>query len=310
MDVSGKSPVYVTKTNDRRTGIRRLLERFDTGSFAGNSLALKANYNSADPFPASTHPETLAAIVDVLRENGARRVVLAERSGMGNTPDVLREMGIIDMALEKKFDIETLDGRENRDWHRHNVEGYHWKRGYLFSKIFSDADMIVQTCCLKTHRFGGHFTMSLKNSVGMVALDDPEDGYNYMHELHGSHFQREMIAEVNAAYSPALVIMDGLKAFTHGGPDHGTLVEPGLLLASTDRVAIDACGVAILRSYGTTPEVSRGDIFRLPQIARAVELDLGAKAASDVEIVPIDDSAKNICDVIARELQGTMTAKT
>jgi len=37
------------------------------------------------------------------------------------------------------------------------------------NKTFLEAEKVVQTCCLKTHRFGGHFTLSLKNSVGLVA---------------------------------------------------------------------------------------------------------------------------------------------
>jgi hypothetical protein len=56
------------------------------------------------------------------------------------------------------------------------------------------------------------------------------------------------------------------------------LEAPGsthVVLAGTDRVAIDAIGVAILWLFGTTPEVSRGKVFEQEQIARAVELGLG-----------------------------------
>ena len=115
------------------------------------------------------------------------------------------------------------------------------------AKVFHDADKVVQTCCLKTHRFGGHFTLSMKNSVGLVAKRVPGGMYDYMWELHGSPNQRKMIAEINSFYSVDFVLMDGIKAFVTGGPDKGTLVEPKLLLASRDRVAIDAAGVAILK---------------------------------------------------------------
>ena len=47
-------------------------------------------------------------------------------------------------------------------------------------------------------------------------------------------------------------------------------------MAGTDRVAIDAVGVAILRHFGTTAEVSRGSVFEQEQIARALALGLGA----------------------------------
>ena len=240
------------------------MEEYPLGELRELNVALKANYNSADPFPASTHPETLAAIVDRLKDGRVGSVVLAERSGMGNTADVLRKMGIVGLARMKGFDLVVLDDLDDMTcWDRQgDVEGFHWANGFLFPKVFSEADVILSTCCLKSHRFGGHFTLSMKNSVGMVAAVDPESGYGYMQELHSSPAQRKMIAEINTAYAPAFVIMDAIQGFSTGGPEQGTLIEPGLLLASNDRVALDACGVAILRAYGTTPVVTRGDIFR------------------------------------------------
>lgn len=58
--------------------------------------------------------------------------------------------------------------------------------------------------------------MSLKNSVGMVARYDPDDDYDYMGELHSSRYQRQMIAEINVAYEPEFVIMDGIEGFSKG----------------------------------------------------------------------------------------------
>ena len=68
--------------------------------------------------------------------------------------------------------------------------------------------------------------------------------------------------------------MDGIKAFVDGGPEQGHEVEPMLLLASKDRVAIDAVGVAILRSYGSTHNVMNGRIFELDQLKRALNCKL------------------------------------
>jgi len=57
-------------------------------------------------------------------------------------------------------------------------------------------------------------------------------------------------------------------------------------------VAIDAVGVAILRSLGTTPEVSRGLIFKQDQIARAVELGLGIKSPDQIHFVTDDSESE------------------
>jgi uncharacterized protein (DUF362 family) len=295
------SNVYIIKINDRRRGIQELLQQFDPGVLSGKRIGIKANYNSADPFPASTHIDTLSTIIESLQEHGAE-VVLAERSGMGNTGNVLKQTGVSGLAAELDFDIVLLDDRTGSEWVRET--GSHWKRGFMFPRVFRDVDAIIQTCCLKTHRYGGHFTMSLKNSVGMVAKFDPEDGYNYMSELHSSRHQRKMIAEINTAYEPEFVIMDALQGFSKGGPDTGTLINPGIMLASKDRVALDAVGVSVLRIYGTTDEVSRGAVFRQDQIARAVELGLGAYGPDSIEVVSLNPEAQEICSRIEMMLKG------
>jgi uncharacterized protein (DUF362 family) len=298
---SMKSKVYVIKTSDRLSGVKNLLKYFDMESLSGKRIALKANYNSQDPFPASTHIGTLGALVDALQEKGAI-LVLAERSGIGDTRKVLGETGVLELANKKGIEVVNLDELKSGDWIRIKPQGSHWKKGFLFPRVFEDADFIVQTCCLKTHRYGGHFTMSLKNSVGMVAKYDPEDNYNYMSELHSSSYQRHMIAEINTAYEPEFIIMDGIKGFSKGGPDSGTLIEPGIMIASRDRVALDAIGVAVLRIYGTTTDVSKGSIFGQEQLARAVELGLGALGPDEIEVIPINNETKDICSNIEKEL--------
>jgi uncharacterized protein (DUF362 family) len=297
------SDVFVIRTGDRAEGVRELSRHYLAKGLGGKTVAIKANFNSADPYPASTHPDTLSALVDVLKAGGAS-VTLGERSGMGITRDVLYDMGIMSMSKKLGFDVVVLDGLKAEDWHRENPSGSHWKRGFLFPELFRTADAIVTTCCLKTHRFGGHFTMSLKNSVGMVAKHDPGDRYNYMYELHGSPYQRFMIAEINAAYRPLFAIMDGIWGFSKSGPEAGTLIEPGLMLASSDRVALDACGVAILRLYGTTPEVSKGPVFRQEQLSRAAELGLGAGGPGEVKVVPLNEEAKGPCIEIEKEFSA------
>jgi uncharacterized protein (DUF362 family) len=124
--------------------------------------------------------------------------------------------------------------------------------------------------------------------VGFVAKWVPGEAYNYMSELHSSPLQRTLIAEINAAYEPDLVLLDGVEAFVDGGPDHGTKVDSQVILAGTDRVAIDAVGVAVLRLFGTTPAVSQGPIFQQEQIARAVELGLGVEGPEQIEFVTGD----------------------
>lgn len=149
---------------------------------------------------------------------------------------------------------------------------------------------------------GGHFTLSLKNSVGLAAKSVPGESYNYMSELHNSPHQRRMIAEINAAYQPDLVVLDGVDAFVDDGPAQGKQVEANVILAGTDRVAIDAVGVALLRYFGTTPAVSQGPIFEQEQLARAVELGLGVDGPERIDLVTGDKDSADYAREIRRLL--------
>jgi uncharacterized protein (DUF362 family) len=286
-----KSRVYIADAADRALAVTRLIRESDHPPFTQASVAVKANFNSADPFPAATHPRTLEMLIRELRAAGAGSIVLAERSGMGATRTVLERTGVFRMGKELGFDVIVSDELGNEGWLKHTGAGFHWQQGFWLARPFAGADRVVHTCCLKTHRFGGHFTLSLKNAVGAVAKRVPGIPHDFMHELHASPFQREMIAEISTALRCDLALMDATEGFSHGGPDRGTLIRPGVMLASRDRVALDAAGVALLRSYGTTPEVGRGPVFGLAQIARAASLGIGVSSAGDIELVALDAAA-------------------
>ncbi|MEN6330305.1 MAG: DUF362 domain-containing protein [Methanobacteriaceae archaeon] len=289
-----KSKVYLIKSFNRESGVRDILNQFDLNSFSEADVALKANYNSSDPFPASSHPETIRYLVEILNEKGVSRVTLMERSGMGKTRRVLENRGIFKLADELNFQVKVLDELEKEDWFKVEGKDTHWLRGFYLPRLLLEVDKVVQTCCLKTHRFGGHFTLSLKNSVGLVAKRLPGGLYDYMAELHLSPSQRLMIAEINKHYPTDLVLMDATEAFLDGGPDKGKLTKPGVLMASTDRVAIDAVGVALLRHLKTTPEVSKGKIFDLDQIRRAAELEVGVSSADEIEVIPVNRDTQEL----------------
>jgi uncharacterized protein (DUF362 family) len=268
----------------------------------GRTLFLKPNFNSADPPPGSTHNDTLSALVHALQAKGAGRITVGDRSGMGDTRAVMEDKGVFRLARELGIETAVFDDLAADGWELVQPEGSHWQRGFRVARPVLDADGVVQTCCLKTHRYGGHFTLSLKNSVGLVAKYLRDEGYDYMTELHSSAHQRRMIAEINAAYQPDLIVLDGVEAFVDGGPDRGTLVKSQVVLAGTDRVAIDAVGVALLRYYGTTLQVSAGRIWEQEQIARAVELGLGAAGPEEIELVTDDPESAAYAEEIRQIL--------
>jgi len=300
--------VAFLKTTDRAAGVARAIDLLELRSFNGKDLFIKPNFNSADPTPGSTHVDALAALLRKLKAKGAGPLVVGDRSGMGNTREVMETKGAFRLGQELNARMVVLDELPADGWDVISQPDGHWEQGFAMPRMVRKAGGIVTTCCLKTHRYGGHFTLSLKNSVGLAAKVIPGQPYNYMRELHSSPNQRRMIAEINAAYRPDLIVLDGIQAFVNGGPDQGKVVNSNVILASTDRVALDAVGVALLRHFGTTPEVSRGSSFDQEQIARAVQLKLGVTNARQIEWVTADSESAKYARPIRALLDGAPAA--
>ena len=296
---AGAARVFVVKGTDRA---RAVAACFDAAQFTAcdeRAVAIKANFNSGDAFPASTHPATLRALLGTLKSRRATQLTLAERSGMGDTRNVLTSTGAVDVVKDAGAQLVVLDEVEREGWAP--MRGAHWPNGFHAARVFTDAPCVVQTMCCKTHRFGGHVTLSLKNTVGLVAKTIPGDGHNYMRDLHRSEHQRAMIAEANLAWRPALSVMDCLEAFVDGGPEAGRRAAPGVFLASEDRCALDAAAIALLRLHGMTGPAARGPIGETAQLARAIALGVGQPPAS-VAVVPVEPSARDVAQRIGELL--------
>jgi len=289
--------IAVISTDNRVYGVNKALELLDFNPAKDKNVIFKPNFNTADPPPASSSMETIKQFIIKIKEMGAKSITVAERAGPANTSETFEKKGLYDLGKELDFNIVDLTEISDEEYVLKKPEGCHWKEGFLFAKIYDEAECIIETCCLKTHMYGGHFTLSLKNAVGLVNKKN-------MGELHSSKDQRKMIAEINAAYKPDLIIMDGIISFVDRGPMEGTRKEANVFVAGTDKVAMDAVGVALLRILGTTPEVTNGSIFDQAQIKRAVELNLGINSPDQIEFITDSEESVKLVVKIKEMLSG------
>ncbi len=294
------SRVALLKTDNRKHGARASLRGLKMNPVKGKEVLIKPNFNTADPTPGSTHNETLAALVEEMWAMGAKSISLGERS-YPPTREVMEEKGIFPLMDKLEVKVMDFDDLDAKDWALFKPKKTHWENGFRIARPVLDAECLVSTCCLKTHQFGGIFTMSLKLHVGVVPTS--RHGYGYMGELHSSPHQRKMIAEINEPFKPSLVVLDGIDAFVDGGPATGKRIKGDVFLASTDRVAIDAVGVAILKVLGSNESIMRPTVFEQEQIARAVELGLGASSPSEIEVIPVDEKSEDYRDRVVETLR-------
>jgi uncharacterized protein (DUF362 family) len=293
------SRVAFVRTEGRKKGVRASLQCLAVNPVRGKEVLIKPNFNTADPVPGSTHNHTLVALVEELWAMGARTISLGERS-YEPTRNVMEQKGIIPLMEQKDVTIIDFDHLDESDWVKFEPGNSHWTNGFRIARPVLETECLVSTCCLKTHHFGGIFTMSLKLHVGVVPTF--RHGYEYMAQLHRSPHQRKMIAEINEPFSPALIVLDAIDVFVDGGPTTGKRVKGNVFVAGTDRVAVDAVGVAILKVLGSNEDIMKRRIFEQEQIARAVELGLGVSSPSEINVVSVDPESREYCDPVVEML--------
>ncbi|MDP2930299.1 MAG: DUF362 domain-containing protein [bacterium] len=241
----------------------------------GDVVLLKPNFNTADPFPASTDFWFLKSVIELIYEAGAKIVLLGDSSTItANTRKVMEKLGVFELEKmetppriyvfeEGSFGLSETDIQKAPiKWIKKDIPSGEYLKSVSLPNLLDKIDKLILLPCLKTHKYA-QFTGALKLSVGFVKPTD----------RLGLHFRnlQEKIAELNTIIRPALVIMDARKCFITEGPASGELREPNLIMASTSRVEIDVEGIKIIQSFKGN-SLTGIDPWQLPQIKKAVEL--------------------------------------
>jgi uncharacterized protein (DUF362 family) len=291
-----KTKVSLLATDNRVSGVGHCIEALGINPVKNRKVLIKPNFNTADPAPGSTHNDTLVSLVRNVWDMGAKTISVGERS-YPLTRHVMERKGILPLLQNLDVDVVDFDTLDKKDWVKVDPADTHWRDGFRVARPILDAECLISTGCLKTHQFGGDFTLSLKLHVGVVPTT--RHGFDYMTELHTSPHQKKLIAEINQPFQPHLVLIDGVDAFVDGGPATGKRVRGNLLLAATDRVAIDAVGVAALKTLGSNQTIMKTRIFDHDQIARAAEIGVGVSSIEEIELV----SANRDSDAVVENLR-------
>ncbi len=79
------------------------------------------------------------------------------------------------------------------------------------------------------------------------------------------------------------------------GPNVGTVREPGIVNVTSNVIANDVVGLALLKTLGTIHKIQDKPVWEQPQIKKAVELGLGVKSRNDIQIK--SDGVKEIMNI-------------
>jgi len=237
----------------------------------GDEILLKPNFNTGDAPPGSSDPDFVKAVIELLYEHGASKVVLGESSMLSLcTRKVLEDTDMLHKAEEAGAEVVPFDEGK---WVRVGTGGKYLKHVSLPESALADMKL-VYVCCMKTHRWA-KFTLSLKLAVGFMKPSERM-------LLHARHLE-EKIADLNLIVHPSLIIMDGRKCFINGGPAYGELRNPNVIFASGDRIAIDVEALKIIESFEGAN--LKDDPWSYTQIRRATELGIGVKKEDEYAVV-------------------------
>ena len=249
----------------------------------------------------------LAAVVRLVKARNPGRIIVGDRSArqFPDTAAVFENTGLRQAALDAGADEVLTPGDQDSDpgnWMLVQPEGYEevWSAqgGIYAMRAIVEADHFINLPTCKNHRYA-LFSLSMKNLVGAIS-DSSRDPLHYLSSIGGNFeaLSRDVVL-LNRAFSPLINILDATTVLVNDGPqgDSAAAVRatPGLFMASKDRVALDAAGVALIkleqsRNTVSSPDASQGDLrdsatWNLPQLAQAVELGLGVGSADDVSLL-------------------------
>jgi uncharacterized protein (DUF362 family) len=209
-------------------------DRFFMGFKPNDRVLIKINHNTAAPYPASTDPRFLEAVLDLLILRGITRIKVGDCSAVTHLPTqkVFAASGI-PAALKGKAKLVCFDRCR---WVRVPVRGEYLNRVTVPECIF-ETDRIIYIANCKTHQLAD-FSLAMKLAVGFM---HPYERY----ALHEDHLH-EKIAEISLAVQPDLVILDARKTFITGGPDEGRVVSGNTVFVGTNLIQTDVEGYRLL----------------------------------------------------------------
>ncbi len=268
------SVVKGTSATSRRALIEKALEpigRIQEIIPSGSRVLVKPNigFYARD---ATTEPDVVASITEIVKEVNSRALIVGDSSVRGyDTTHAFESSGIAEA-------VKNL-GVECRDLAKDSIETLDIPNGVTIRKVSTyrtvrESTFIISVPKLKRHG-STTVTISLKNMLG--AVTDDEKG----------HFHREgidqSIADLNSALKPHLVVIDATRVMTKTGPTGGKMVELNTIIASKDPVAADLIAAEKLFALegASSPKDAADGIVH---IQKAAELGVGFADRSKIKI--------------------------
>ncbi len=221
----------------------------------------------------TTDYRVVQEVVDMAKECGAGKIIIAEATPYGNVFEAAKYNEISGAVL---FNMEEC---REKDCYKLKPEASLTKEYLFIPKIYMDADVVIGVAKLKTHsEYDAGVTLSIKNSFGVPPTRFY--GIDYKEQLHLWGL-KEAIVDINKIRKPDFVIIDGIVGGEGDGPLLVRPIQSNIVMAGIDPVAVD---LVALDFMGFTIEEVR-------HVKLAAEEGLGIADLSKIKIIGADLSS-------------------
>jgi uncharacterized protein (DUF362 family) len=143
----------------------------------GDAVFIKPVNNSGNPYPATTSPTAIAAMVEILKEKGARRVIVGDMSGVqylrfsptslsGSSRALMASSGMAKAVQASGAEMHCFEeGGWNAFYEDLPAAGSNWKHGLMMPNILKEVQHIVLMPRCSRHILAGS-SLGLKAAVG------------------------------------------------------------------------------------------------------------------------------------------------
>jgi uncharacterized protein (DUF362 family) len=240
----------------------------DRVPLAGKRVVLKPNlveYHRDKVI--NTHPNVVAAAIELCKREGAAEVIVAEGPGhWRNVEYLVAASGLGDVL--RHYKVPFIDLNHDEPVKRVNLARLTKLPHLYLARTVATADVVISLPRLKTHHWAVA-TLSLKNLFGTL----PGTCYGWpKNELHWRGIDNSIV-DIAATRTPELAIVDGIIGMEGDGPLNGTAKPMGVLVMGADLVAVDATCCRLMK---LNPE-------RVAYLVRAARQKLGLLGEAQVE---------------------------
>jgi uncharacterized protein (DUF362 family) len=208
----------------------------------GQSVLIKPNmgWDRSPEYGANTDPALIGAIVTECFKAGASDVYVLDHT-CDSWKSCYKNSRIEEFA--KNAGAKTVPASSEDYYVKTPIPRGKKLKEALVHKLFLQCDVVINVPVLK-HHSSTSITASMKNLMGVVW-----DRYEWHRkDLH------QCIADFSTLRRPDLCILDGWRVMIKNGPrgySTSDVVKYEYLFISTDPVAIDSAGAAVLAKTGT-----------------------------------------------------------